>query len=49
MIREGMMTREEALEMMSFEQTEEPNIYDSFLEELGLSRDDVDEKAEWSR
>jgi hypothetical protein len=49
MIREGMMTRAEALEMMSLEQTEEPKIYHSFLEELGLSRDDVNEQAEWSR
>jgi hypothetical protein len=49
MIREKMMTREEALEMTSLEQTEEPKIYDSFLEELGLSRDDVNEQAEWSR
>jgi hypothetical protein len=49
MIREGLMTREEALEMMSLEQTEEPEIFHPFLEELGLSRNDVNELAEWSR
>jgi len=49
MIREGIMSREEALERMSLEQTEEPEIYHSFLEELGLSKHEVNEQTEWSR
>jgi len=49
MIREGLMTREEAIEKMTLEQTKEPDILNVFLNELGLSRNDVNEQAEWSR
>lgn len=48
LIREGLMTRQEALDRMRLEQTEEPDEYTHFLRELGLSRDEVNEKAEWS-
>jgi hypothetical protein len=49
LIREGLMTREEALERMSLEQTTEPAIFSYFLRTLGLSRDEVNWQAEWSR
>jgi hypothetical protein len=49
LIREGLLTREEALDRMSLEQTEESDDYNLFLKELGLSREDVNEEAEWSR
>jgi hypothetical protein len=49
LIREGLMTREEAMERMSLEQTTEPPIFSSFLRELGLSRGETNWKAEWSR
>jgi len=49
LIRQGLMTREEALERMSFEQTTEPEVLDAFLHELGITRDDVNWQAEWSR
>jgi hypothetical protein len=49
LIREGLMTREEAIERMALEQTSEPAIFDSFLHELGVSKDEVNLEAEWSR
>ena len=48
LIREGRMTREEALDRMKLEQTDEPDDYNLFLKELGLSREDVNQEAEWS-
>jgi hypothetical protein len=48
LIREGLMTREEALDRMKLEQTDEPDDYNLFLKELGLSREDVNQEAEWS-
>ena len=49
LIREGLMTRDEALKRMSLDQTKEPNIYRVFLNDLGLSVNDVNENGEWSR
>ncbi len=49
LIREGLMTREEAMERMSLEQTTEPEILDGFLRELGVSREEINWHAEWSR
>ena len=43
------MTREEALEKMALEQTEEPEILDIFFDELEISRDEVSWQSEWSR
>ena len=48
LIREGLMTREEALERAGMEQTAEPSIMKSFLEELDLTKDDINWDAEWS-
>jgi hypothetical protein len=49
LIRKGLMTREEALERMSLEQTTEPMILESFFNELAITKDDVNWQAEWSR
>jgi hypothetical protein len=49
LIREGLMTREEAMERMSLEQTTEPPILQGFLDELGVSREEINWQAEWSR
>ena len=49
LIRQGLMTREEALERMSFEQTTEPEVLEIFFNELAITRDDVNWQAEWSR
>lgn len=49
LIREGLMTREEAMKRMELEQTTEPAIFNYFLHELGVSKDEVDWQAEWSR
>lgn len=49
MIREGLMARDDALKRISLEQTEEPDIYRSFLKDLGLSLEDVNGEGEWSR
>jgi len=49
LIREGLMSREEALQKMVLEQTTEPGIFASFLYELGLSKDDINWNAEWSK
>jgi hypothetical protein len=49
LIREGLMTRGEAMERMQLEQTTEPDILKSFFGELGLSKDDIDWQAEWSK
>jgi hypothetical protein len=49
LIREGLMTRQEALERMSLEQTTEPGILKKFFDELGISKDNVNWQAEWSR
>lgn len=49
LIREGLMSREEALQKMVLEQTTEPEIFASFLHELGLSKDDINWNAEWSK
>jgi hypothetical protein len=44
--REGLMTREGAIERMALEQTTEPAIIESFPCETGLSRDEVYCRAE---
>jgi len=49
LIRERLMTREEAMERMSLEQTTEPSIFDGFLRELGVSRGEISWQAEWPR
>ncbi len=49
MIREGLMARDEALKRMTFDQTEEPDVYKEFLNELSLSVNDVNGNGEWSR
>ncbi len=49
LIRQGLMTREEALERMSLEQRTEPEILEIFFNELGITRNDVNWQAEWSR
>jgi len=49
MIRDGLMTRDDALKRMSLDQTEEPDIYPVFLKDLGLSVDDVNRHGKWSR
>ena len=49
LIREGLMTREEAMDRIQLEQTTEPDILESFFDELGLSKYDLDWQAEWSR
>jgi hypothetical protein len=49
LIRECIMTREEATERMSLEQTTEPEILEGFLRELGVSREEINCQAEWSR
>lgn len=49
LIREGLMTREEAMERIALEQTTEPSIFDDFLRELGASRKEINWQAEWSR
>jgi hypothetical protein len=49
LIRQGLMTRKEALERMSLEQMAEPEILESFFDDLGITKDDVNWKAEWSR
>jgi len=48
LIREGLMTREEALERACLEQSEEPSVMRPFLEDLGLTQDDINWDAEWS-
>jgi hypothetical protein len=48
LIREGLMSREEALERARVEQTDEPSVMKTFLDELGLSKDDINWDAEWS-
>lgn len=49
LIREGMMTRDEAMERMALEQRTEPDSYGPFLSELNIERSEVNDKAEWSR
>ncbi|MDY6894835.1 MAG: hypothetical protein SVO01_05400 [Thermotogota bacterium] len=49
LIREGLMTREEALQRTALETTTQPDILDTFFVELGVSKDDVNWQAEWSR
>jgi hypothetical protein len=48
LIREGLMTRNEALERAHMEQTEEPLVMGTFLGELGLTKGDINWDAEWS-
>ncbi len=48
LIREGSMTRGEAMERTRLETTEEPSVMESFFGELGLKKDDVNWQAEWS-
>jgi hypothetical protein len=48
LVREGLMTREEALERASLEHHEEPPVMKTFLEELGLTKNAVNWNAEWS-
>jgi hypothetical protein len=49
LIREGLMTRAEAMERIALEHTTEPSIFEGFLHELGVSKDEVNWQAEWSR
>ena len=49
LIREGLMTREEAMQRISLEQTTEPEILDTFLRELEVSKDEINWEAEWSK
>ena len=48
LIREGLMTREEALQRTRMEQTEEPSVMKTFLGEVGLKKEDINWNAEWS-
>jgi hypothetical protein len=48
LIREGIMTRKEALERISLEHRTEPEVMETFLEVLGISRDDINWDGEWS-
>jgi len=48
MIREGAMSREEALARCSLDQRDEPSVYRGFLADLGLAPEDVSDDAEWS-
>jgi len=49
LIREGLMPREEAIERIRLEQTSEPEIFNIFLKNLGLSKGDINWTAEWSK
>jgi len=49
LIRQGLMTREEAMERAALEQTTEPEVLEVFFDELGITKDDVNWQAEWSR
>jgi hypothetical protein len=49
LIREGRMTREKAMDRMALEHTTEPAIFERFLHELDVSKDEVNWQAEWSR
>lgn len=49
LIREGLMARDEAVQRISLEQTTEPEILDTFLHELEISRDEVNWESEWSQ
>jgi len=48
LIREGVMSRQDALERMALEQWTEPDIYQAFIAELGLDRAGINDTAEWS-
>jgi hypothetical protein len=49
LIREGLMSREEALKRLGKEQTRQPAVFESFLEELGLTQADINWHGEWSK
>ena len=49
LIREGLMTREEAIERMGLECRTEPQILESFLQDLGLSKEQINWNSEWSK
>jgi hypothetical protein len=49
LIRQGLMSRDEALERMSLEQTEQPEILNIFLQELAMSKQEINWQGEWSR
>jgi hypothetical protein len=49
LIREGLMSREEAMERITLEQTTEPAIFDGFLREIGVSKGEINWHAEWAR
>jgi hypothetical protein len=48
LIREGLMTRAEAMERSRLERTQEPPVLETFLHELGLIKDEINWDAEWS-
>lgn len=48
LIREGLMGRDEALKRSAMEQRDEPAVLETFLQELGLSRDEINWDGEWS-
>jgi hypothetical protein len=49
LIREGLMSRDEAMTRASLEQREEPEGLSGFLEKLGVSKEEINWEAEWSR
>jgi hypothetical protein len=48
LIREGLMTRDEAMQRARMEQTQEPPIMVPFLAEMGLTMEEIQWDAEWS-
>jgi len=49
LIREGLMVRDDAVERISLEQTTEPDMLEIFLNELNVSKDEINWEAEWSK
>ena len=48
LIREGFMSRAEALQRMPLEQRTEPEVMEKFLGELEITREDINWEGEWS-
>jgi len=48
LIREGLMTREEAMERTELESKTEPKRFNKFLKELGLLKECINWEAKWS-
>lgn len=49
LIREGLMTREEAIQRIDLEQTTEPEILTPFFRDLGILKEEVNWDGEWSK